>query len=705
MRKSYGRAIQWSAHFFENSKDTQIPSTQKQNSPFHISLMGRFMLAFSGIALLTVGLSIFIIYMSLQQDLDQSISQRHNQVIHSVRIVAEQTLNALETQGGMDKEVEGLTSISSDSDPNTLSKQLGGIIKDTGAIGGILQTRDGEVMAYAGRPKLVKLLNSTQQSSIIVYRDAPLTLAITPLDEDSGRLIIARPLSAETLLAWSELSGGSIHWIQGNEAHTRTASVAPHIALFASISVFAEETALRRATTHVLWSGCGVVLLVLIASFVYTRSLMKDIQALRIAADNIGKGDFNTRTKVTRGDEIGDVALSIDQMAQRLTDTHNRLTQSIKMASVGRFAGSVAHDFNNLLAVIMSYGHLLRDQLDAAQQETEEIEEILRASERAASLTQQLLAFSRRQVLKTVILDLNDVILQMENMLARLLGERFHLELELAGQPSVCTVVSDAGQMEQVLMNLVVNARDAMPHGGLIKITTYIREESLATGETPKSSVVMEVTDTGTGMSKDTLHKIFDPFFTTKPEGEGTGLGLSSVHGIVHQSNGSLEVSSTLGRGSSFRVVLPKISDEREVGTPISIQKTEPSFGKTLLLVDDDDALLQLLHKTLFRAGYQVITARNGLEAIEAWGNNASEIDMIITDVVMPHMSGLELVEHLREQQSKAQVLFISGYPENRALTEELHQFNHRLLTKPFTPQKLTQVVRQSMRSRPRADA
>lgn len=386
--------------------------------------------------------------------------------------------------------------------------------------------------------------------------------------------------------------------------------------------------------------------------------------------------------------------LAMDKVRARLAE---ELRQAQKMDAIGRLAGGVAHDFNNALTAIQGHCELLLMQKRLEPSMREDIAEIVKAAGYAASLTRQLLAFSRRQFLSPKVLDLNHTAEGVARILRRTLGAPVRLELKLA--PALGAVVADPGQMEQVLMNLALNARDAMPEGGVVTIATEevdIDDETALEGlrGKPGRYVALSVTDTGHGMDEATLSHLFEPFFTTKEKGKGTGLGLSTVYGIVRQSGGDVAVESAPGRGTRFTVYLPRTDGRPESAAPAT-DALHPSGGsETVLLVEDEAPVRALFAKTLRNAGYRVIEARNGEEALDASLRYDKPIDLLVTDVVMPGMNGRQLATRLETLRPSLQVLYISGYTNDAISGSGLLAPGVAFLQKPFTPSELARRVR-----------
>jgi two-component system cell cycle sensor histidine kinase/response regulator CckA len=392
---------------------------------------------------------------------------------------------------------------------------------------------------------------------------------------------------------------------------------------------------------------------------------------------------------------VGNLAVVRDITEQNHLE--EQLRQSQKMDAVGQLAGGMAHDFNNLLTVINGYSELAISRLQRDSPLYSAMEQIKKAAMRAAALTRQLLAFSRKQVLLPTIVDLNELISELEKMLNRLIGEDVLLRTKLA--PDAGRVKADRGQIEQVVMNLVINARDAMPSGGELTVETQnvVLTEDFARqhfGVSPGAYVMLAVSDTGVGMSAETKARIFEPFFTTKEAGKGTGLGLSTVYGIIQQSGGSVWVYTEVGRGTTFKVYLPHFADDSLRSKPTSAPAGVNQGTETILLTEDDEMVRTLATEVLTRYGYQVLEAANGREAISIVENNSRPIHLLITDVVMPGMHGRELADRLTSLRPGLKILFMSGYTD-RAIVHEQVVDEKTFLQKPFSPQRLASKIRE----------
>jgi PAS domain S-box-containing protein len=375
--------------------------------------------------------------------------------------------------------------------------------------------------------------------------------------------------------------------------------------------------------------------------------------------------------------------------------------QAQKMEAVGRLAGGVAHDFNNLLMVINGYTEVLLDQMRADDPSQGKVQAIQQAADRASMLTRQLLAFSRKQFLELKVVDVNAIVADMERLLRPLIGENIGLSTRLMA--GVGRTRADVGQLEQVIMNLVVNSRDAMPRGGKISIqTTEVKVEAKAAqdGLVPAGAyVVVTVTDNGMGMDAETQSRIFEPFFTTKEKGKGTGLGLSTVYGIVKQSGGYIFAESGVSRGTRFRIYLPRVEDPAESQGPTRAAQIPGGGSETILLVEDEESVRLLVRDTLAARGYTVIEAENGEAGLNAAGQHVGAIDMVITDVVMPGIGGRELVQRVTASRPETKVLYLSGYTEEAILQDGALESGTAFLQKPFTLQALARKVREVLRA------
>jgi PAS domain S-box-containing protein len=375
----------------------------------------------------------------------------------------------------------------------------------------------------------------------------------------------------------------------------------------------------------------------------------------------------------------------------------SQLTQTSKMEAVGQLAGGVAHDFNNLLTVIMSCGAMLLDRVDLSDSSREDVSEITAAADRAAGLTRQLLAFSRQQVMQPRVMNINAVIGDLERMLRRIIGE--DVELEISLDPRIATINADPGQLEQVLMNLVVNACHAMPTGGRVSISTANSELSAETAAGTLSApdgdyVMLAVSDTGTGMTAEVQRRLFDPFFTTKDPGRGTGLGLSTVYGIVKQSDGEIYVYSEIGKGSTFKIYFPRFTSSIEPPQDDVSPEEVPRGEESVLVVEDDSNLRGLAARVLRNCGYTVYVAGGGAEALTIALDPDTAIDAVLTDVVMPGMNGRELVERLIESRPGMRSLLMSGYTDDDILRRGVLHGETAFLQKPFTPEQLARKLR-----------
>jgi signal transduction histidine kinase/CheY-like chemotaxis protein len=403
-----------------------------------------------------------------------------------------------------------------------------------------------------------------------------------------------------------------------------------------------------------------------------------------------------------RGDVTGTASIGIDVTEHRSLE--GQLRESQKMEAVGRLAGGIAHDFNNLLTVIIGYGELLLSEIGEGNPMSLEAGEIRKAALKAASLTSQLLAFSRRQILSPEVLDLNGIVTDVEKMLRRIIEE--HIDLELNLDEGLWNVKADRNRIEQVIVNLAINAKDAMPKGGTLSIGTrniMIDETTVNTHPDvgPDAYVALSIKDTGHGMDPGTLAHIFEPFFTTKEVGKGTGLGLATVYGIVMQSGGRIHVDSEPGHGTTFTIYLPRVREAAsppKEATPAG-RIASPSCSKTVLLVEDSDTVRELTRHILELTGYDVLEAGSPEDAIRLCESHEGEIHLLLTDVVMPGMSGRDLSDRLRPGRPAMKVLYMSGYTDEAIVDHGILDAGIHFIPKPFSPASMAQKILEVLNS------
>jgi signal transduction histidine kinase/ActR/RegA family two-component response regulator len=479
----------------------------------------------------------------------------------------------------------------------------------------------------------------------------------------------------------------------------------------------ARHDEMQAAQVRANWTVAGffvlAVLLALLLGPLLARSIVDPVRRVDAALERIAGGQFVSVSDVVNGDEIGSLVSNVNGMSQRLADlyakerqtaqtlqeqlvalsrTQAQLRQAQKMDAIGRLAGGVAHDFNNLLTVIGGRAHGVLVGL-TDDRKRRDVELILKTTDRAAALTRQLLAFSRKQVLQPRVIDLNELVAGIVPMLQRLIGE--HIALATHPGRDLGLVKADPTQIEQVILNLVVNARDAMPEGGILSIETENAKpgEKFGSDEAVGPGVKLMVRDSGVGMSPETQAHLFEPFFTTKDYGRGTGLGLATVYGIVNQSDGYVAIGSELGRGTTVTIWLP-LADDTTDGAPASELDLEPSRGhERILLVEDGADVRNLARDVLEQYGYTVLEAKDGEEALRVEAETGTPPDLVLTDIVMPNLGGRELVRQLRARRPHVKVLYMSGYADD-ALGGHVLEPGANLLQKPFTPEQLALSVR-----------
>ncbi len=417
----------------------------------------------------------------------------------------------------------------------------------------------------------------------------------------------------------------------------------------------------------------------------------------------------NGATDYVVKDRLGGLTVRVQRALREVEDRakhrllEEQFRQAQRMEAIGRLAGGVAHDFNNLLTVIGGYTQLMLARIPPGDALRKDAEEVIKAGERAASLTSQLLVFSRKQILEPKVLNLNAVVSDTKKLLERLIGE--DIELVMALDPDVGNVKADRGQIEQVIMNLAVNARDAMPEGGTLTLETgnVVIDETyvkLHPGSKVGAHVFLAVSDTGVGMDRDTLAHLFEPFFTTKEQGKGTGLGLSTVYGIIQQSGGSIWVESEPGRGARFRTYLPRVDEPAEPARKIDVRRSAaPAGTETVLLVEDEEAVRRLTRAVLRRNGYNVLVAANAEQALAALEQNRGPIDLLLTDVVLPGMGGTEIARRISQLRPGIKVVYTSGYTDRSFVENGVLKPGLAFIPKPFTPEDLLRKLREVLAS------
>jgi two-component system, cell cycle sensor histidine kinase and response regulator CckA len=419
---------------------------------------------------------------------------------------------------------------------------------------------------------------------------------------------------------------------------------------------------------------------------------------------NTPRGELWLETWLVPMPDTGAGCNAVMGVARDISDRallQQQFVQAQKMEAIGRLAGGIAHDFNNLLTAILGYSELLLDRVRGDESLAGDVEEVKKAGERAARLTKQLLAFSRQQVLEPQIVDLNAVVAELTKLLDRVIGE--DVRLEVVTYPGLLRVRVDPGQVEQLILNLAVNARDAMPQGGSLRITTASAaiDEDFArrhAGAVPGQFVAISVADNGCGMSSDVLAHVFEPFFTTKPAGKGTGLGLSTVFGVVRQSGGFVAVDSAVGVGTTFTAYLPVTADSSPLGAAV-VATTDGSGKETILLVEDEVGVRQLMQRTLERRGYRVLAATSAADAMRV-AESADQIDLLLSDVVMPDASGPELAQRMLRLRPALRVLYVSGFPNRVGAAGSGLSRHAAMLPKPFAPHVLALKVRECLDTR-----
>ena len=508
------------------------------------------------------------------------------------------------------------------------------------------------------------------------------------------------------------LSGDAQEIQLGSELYlAKTVNLSPQGGPLVSLTVlksFDKATLFLGGLNHVL-IGLGLFSILAGSALVFwiSHTYTKPLAGLVAGVRALGQGDFSYPLDARDGDEVAEVTDAFIRMRANLESTQQeqkqleeRLRQAHKMEAVGRLAGGVAHDFNNLLTIIRGNSDLLKDRegSDAFHQKC--VDQIQKASGRAVSMTRQLLAFSRMQVLQPRVIDLNNVVAEMGKMLPRLIGE--HIEYTFSPDPKLSSVKADPGQVEQVILNLAVNARDAMPNGGKLSVLTtdMFVDEGMASKRppmTPGRYVLLSVSDTGHGMDEATKGHIFEPFFTTKEIGKGTGLGLATVYGVVKQSGGFIWVESSIGHGTTFEIYFPQAAGKAANADTEEKPSTNQGGSETVLVVEDEAGVRELACQFLRVRGYTVLEAEGGPDALEIARRHPGTIHLLLSDMVMPKMSGEELAARLKEIRPEIRIAFMSGYSEFSRGDLGKRFPEAPVLQKPFSPASLVEIVREAL--------
>lgn len=596
--------------------------------------------------------------------------------------------------------------------PDVRTRWIDPVLRDA-YVEGLFITEDGAYIAAAVAAEAGGIVFGFILAGVAIDDEFARSLA----GNDSEIVIIGDRVLGSTLPA------GSIPWRTINDWRQKANSGTPNEILIAGESFTPSEILIggddpsilavvlqsrEQAMAPYLELQYGLLVLGLLiaaigvaGSAVLARTITAPVAKLVEGTKQVAAGNLDYHLDVKSGDEIGTLANSFNAMVDERRRLEHQVQQSQKMEAVGRLAGGVAHDFNNLLTVITGRIEMLLSRLSGNHPMRKDLDLVYDSSLRGAALTRQLLAFSRRQVLQPRILNLNELISKMQGMFQPLIGEDIEVQLRLFRR--LYQVKADPGQIEQVVMNLVVNARDAMPDGGTLTITTSNEDFDTAHAtshiEIPRGKyAVLMVGDTGVGMGADVRQHLFEPFFTTKEAGKGTGLGLSTVYGIVQQSGGSIDVISAPNQGATFKIYFPNVAEA----------ETDPEFiddhdedvdvegSETILLVEDDQVVRELVQEVLQSHGYTVLTAADGREALTISEARSDRIDLVLTDVMMPHMTGPELAKRLQPKRPDMRVVFMSGYTDQLRV---LFDSNAAFIQKPFRTVDLIDKIRKTLDS------
>lgn len=579
----------------------------------------------------------------------------------------------------------------------------------------ILDSASGRVRAMVGASVLLDSLEAMRVAralppgSILSVIDSADRIILRSRDADAwiGKVFPEepRPSATRAPLAWGTFVLSSIDSVE-RLFGAQTATQLPWRIYVGIPTEYAFGPSRTQFTQDMLLGLLFSLTVVMLGYWIVTR-FVAPIESLTRDARAISTGDMARRSTIDSDDEVGTLARTFNTMADAIVErnaelaaSQEQLRQAHKLEALGSFAGGVAHDFNNYLSSIIGHSEMALADLPDASPVRDDVEGVLASAQRAAELTRQILIFSRQQAMAPQLLDPNDVITGIERMIARLLGESVTLTLLL--EPHVGVLRADRGQLEQVVMNLAANARDAMPGGGRFQITTSLIELGDHELHTPTLTagyyILINASDTGTGISSATRERMFEPFFTTKDRGRGTGLGLALAYGIVQQSGGAIHVSTTEGRGTTFHMHFPLAKPTPTEAPPTSgsaATLTAIATGvERILLVEDDDAVAVATTRMLKRAGYDVARAADGQAGLDALADAVRPYELVITDVVMPGMSGADLAREISLRYPMVKLLFISGYPDDDELVRDVAEYQLPFLSKPFSTAELLKTVR-----------
>ncbi len=556
---------------------------------------------------------------------------------------------------------------------------------------------EGKLLIKKDRPRSASSKNPPQDESQVAS-------VLKELRETHGQFYYRDSLN--TFEIWTPVLSGLSY---ANEESMFFTEANPNVKrTIGYVRIVLDKSMLNRQQALLLVKGIFIclVFLTFIPAILYfmVKKVTKPLNKLTESVRAIEEGSTVEPLRVETNDEIGKLALAFNQMADSLKkketekqQLEGQLRQAQKMEAIGTLSGGIAHDFNNILSAIGGYGHLLRMGVEHDERLTSYADQIVNSVEKGATLTHSLLAFSRKQLIKVQPVKINDVVLSVEKILMRLIGEDIEFRTRLINRDLV--IMADTGLIDQVLMNLTTNARDAMPGGGVLTIAAeYIELEEQAGFKKPGRYALLSVSDTGEGISEENKKRIFDPFFTTKEVGKGTGLGLAMVYGIVKQHEGYIEVESEIGKGTTFNIYLPLyetlVEEKRLEERNYSEQRQRPRSSETVLLAEDNEDVRDLSRRILEMDGYTVIEARDGEEAVSEFIKNKDKIHFLLFDLVMPKKNGYRAYEEIRQVNPDIKALFISGYSANIIYGKKILEGAMNYVSKPISPDTLLTEVR-----------